>query len=566
MSYTIEPSLLERMNLRPTDRPGRYEIVIPPCANMAADTVGRHARGPRRDHPALVFEHDDLSTTSWTFAEVDDLSTRLAAALAALGVRKGSRVAIHTGLRPETGLAHLAVYKLGAIAVTLSQLYGPDTVGHVLNHSQAAVIITQDTAWNRFRDGAADAFPHLRHRIVVGVPRPGEIPFADCLEADASGFQPVETRADDPALLMYTSGSTGLPKGMLHGHRILQAYMPSIHMFFDLDLDDPGSVFWSPADWAWVGGLLDLLLAAWAFGHTVVTSEHRFEAEWAFAFMERRKVTHTFLTPTALKRMAEVAKPRMRWPDLALRVVCTGGEALPGQVLEWCESDLGVACNEFYGLTEVNHLVGCCRALFAARPGSMGLAYPGHGTTIVDEDGNELPPGAVGEIVTRIDDATRFLGYWEDPARTEELRLAGRWLRTGDLGARDADGYFWYHGRSDDLIKSAGYRIGPAEVEDCLVRHPAVAEAAVVASPDPDRGAIVKAFVRLKDGFSPDERLTRRLQEHVKTNLAAYKYPREVEYVDRFDMTSSGKINRRLLREMEARKGRAPAPARPARP
>lgn len=551
--YTIERSLLERMNLRETGRPGRYEIVIPKRANMAADTVAKFAQGPRKDHPALIFEKDDLSTETWTFAEVEERAARLAAKLSGLGVGKGSRVAIHTGLRPETGLAHLAVYKLGAIAVTLSQLYGPDTLRHVLNHSEAMAIITQDTAWDRFR-AVAHEFPCLRHRIVVGQTKGDEIPFEECLRAPAEGFRPAETSADDPALLMYTSGSTGLPKGMLHGHRILQAYVPSIHFFFNMDLDDPNSVFWSPADWAWVGGLLDLLLAAWAFGHTVVTSEARFDAEWAFGFMERRKVTHTFVTPTALKRMAEVRNPRARWPNLKLRVVCTGGEALPGRVLTWCEEDLGVVCNEFYGLTEVNHLIGNCRTLFPSLPGSMGLAYPGHGTTVVGEDGSELPPGEAGEIVTRADDATQFLGYWKDPSKTGQLKLAGRWLRTGDFGTRDANGYFWYHGRSDDLIKSAGYRIGPAEVEDCLVRHPAVAEAAAVASPDSARGFVVKAFVRLKDGVQPDDRLTKDLQEHVKTRLAVYKYPREIEYVSRFEMTSSGKINRKLLREAEKKK------------
>ena len=552
MNYIIDRSLLDRMNLREAPS-GGYEIAIPERANMAADTVTRFANGPRKDHPALIFEKNDGSTETWSFAEVEERATRLAAALADLGVGKGARVAIHTGLRPETGLAHLAIYKLGAIAVTLSQLYGPETLRHVLNHSEAMVIVTQDHAWDRFRDSVS-AFPHLKHRIVVGAAEGDEIPFAACLEKPAPGFRPADTAADDPALLMYTSGSTGLPKGMLHGHRILQAYLPSIHFFFNMDLDDPNAVFWSPADWAWVGGLLDLLLAAWAFGHTVATSEARFDAEWALGFMERRRVTHTFMTPTALKRLAEVENPRGRWPDLKLRVACTGGEALPGRVLTWCEDELKVACNEFYGLTEVNHLIGSCKALFPSRPGSMGLAYPGHGTTVVDDTGKELPPGEVGEIVTRADDATQFLGYWKDPAKTEELRLAGKWLRTRDLGTRDADGYFWYHGRSDDLIKSAGYRIGPAEVEDCLVRHPAVAEAAVVASPDPDRGAVVKAFVRLKDGARPDGRLTKELQDHVKTNLAVYKYPREIEYVDRFEMTSSGKINRKLLREEEARK------------
>lgn len=557
MVYAIGVSLLDRMNLREAGA-GSYRIAIPEQANMAADTVGRFAHGARKDHPALIFEKEDLSTETWTFAEVDAHSTRLAAALAKLGIGRGARVAIHTGLRPETGLAHLAVYKLGAIAVTLSQLYGPDTLSHILDHSEAEAIVTRDTAWDRFR---GSKFPGLRHVIVVGVAGPGEIPFAQCLETSADGFRPAQTRANDSALLMYTSGSTGLPKGILHGHRILQAYLPSISLFFNMDLDDPTSVFWTPADWAWVGGLLDLLLAAWAFGHTVVTSEHRFDAEWAFAFMERRGVTHTFMTPTALKRLAETANPRERWPNLRLRVACTGGEALPGQVLTWCERDLRVACNEFYGLTEVNHLIGSCRALFPSLPGSMGLAYPGHGTTIVDPDGVELAPGETGEIVTPADDATRFLGYWKDPARTEDLHLAGKWLRTRDIGTRDANGYFWYHGRSDDLIKSAGYRIGPAEVEDCLVRHPAVAEAAVVASPDPDRGAIVKAFVRLKEGERPSDALTRELQEHVKVRLAAYKYPREVEYVARFEMTSTGKINRKLLREAEIARKRRNSPA-----
>jgi acetyl-CoA synthetase len=550
MSYTIPPRLLARLNLKPAGAPGRYEIVLPEHTNMAADTVGRLAAGPRRNHPALIFERADHTIEQWTFGEVDELATRLAARLAALGVSKGTRVAIHTGLRPETGIVHLAVYKLGAIAVTLSQLYGPDTLAHALNHSEALVIVTQDAAWDRFR--GVD-FPHLEHRIVVGRAGAGETAYADCIASPAPAFTPVSTRGDDPALLMYTSGSTGLPKGILHGHRILQSYLPSLALAMNLDIEDDRSVFWSPADWAWVGGLLDLLLIAWAFGHTVATSEHRFGPEWAFDFMARRRVTHSFLTPTALKRLAEVQGPRRRWPDLALRVVWTGGEALPGQVLEWCERDLGIVCNEFYGLTEVNHLIGCCKSLYPALPGSMGLAYPGHATALVDDEGREVGVGEPGEVVARADDATQFLGYWKDEVKTSALRLTDRWLRTGDIAVRDAQGYFWYRGRTDDLIKSAGYRIGPAEVEDCLVRHPAVAEAAVVASPDPARGSIVKAFIRLMPGEVASEALTAALQEHVKTNLAPYKYPREIAYVDSFEMTSSGKINRKVLRERELR-------------
>lgn len=552
MSYHIDPDRLAQLNLQ-ADGPGHCKIVAPSHCNIAANTVGRWAAGPRRNHIALRFEAADGATLSWTFAQIDELATRLAASLARLGVSRGSRVAVHTGMRPETGIAHMAIYKLGAIVVTLSQLYGPDTLAHILNHSEAAVVITQDRAWEGLR---AQVFPYLKHRIVLGEVGAGEVAYVECVAHAAPDFVPVSTLADDPALLMYTSGSTGMPKGILHGHRILQAYVPSLSLAYNLDIDGDDLVFWSPADWAWVGGLLDLLLIAWAFGHTVVTTERRFDAEWAFGFMQRQDVTHSFLTPTALKRLAECRQPRQRWPGLRLRVACTGGEALPGPVLTWCQTELGIVCNEFYGLTEVNHLVGCCQALFPALPGSMGQAYPGHETTIVDDQGNPVAAGELGEIVTRADDATRFLGYWKDDSRTADLLLAGRWLRTHDLARVDSEGYFWYHGRSDDLIKSAGYRIGPTEVEDCLLQHPAVAEAAVVASPDARRGSIVKAFVRLRDGWSGSVELSTELKELVKTRLAVYKHPREIEYVDQFEMTSSGKINRKTLRAAElARKG-----------
>lgn len=556
MAYVIDPDLLEKMNLRKATDPevtGPYEIVIPERTNIAADTVGKYAK-EFPDRLALVFEEADLTTRTWTFAELDRVASNLAQSLKELGVTRGDRVAIHTGLRPETGISHLAIYKLGAVAVTLSQLYGPDTLEHILNHAEAKAIITQDKAWDRYR-GTLGKFPTLDKVIVVGQASGDETSFDDCLSADGSTLQPVDTAADEPALLMYTSGSTGMPKGMLHGHRVLQSYIPSLSMAFNLDRDDPEAVFWSPADWAWVGGLLDALLIGWAFGHTVATSEHRFDPEWSFGFMARQKVTHTFLTPTALKRLAQVEQSVSR-QDLALRVIISGGESLPAAVLNWAEDELGVACNEFYGLTEVNHLIGSCNALYPARPGSMGLAYPGHGTTIVDDTGRELADGEVGEIVTRDDDATQFLGYWKDEEKSADLRL-GRWLRTRDLALRDEDGYFWYRGRTDDLIKSAGYRIGPAEVENCLARHPSIAEAAVIGSPDADRGAIVKAFVRLVAGVEGSPALTKELQAHVKSRLAAYKYPREIEYVDDMETTTSGKLNRKRLRELEEkRKGK----------
>ena len=539
--------LIARTNLRYDPAEGRPRVVIPEMANIAHDAVSRHAAS---GHTALIYEDARGTVQRYSFADLDTLSDRLAKGLAAIGVGRGEPVAVQTGQTPETAIAHLAVYKLGAVVLTLSQLYGPDTVAHVLNHSRARVLITDRDSWARIEPRRGE-LAALEHTIVVDDPATSETRLEDCLAADAAGFRPVATRADDPALLMYTSGSTGLPKGLLHAHRILHAYLPTVTMFYNLELDRPGQRFWTPADWAWVGGLLDLVLPAWFAGQTVVASQHRFNAEWAFDFMARHRVTHSFMTPTALKRLAEIAEPRSRW-KLALRVVCTGGESLPMDTLRWTKEDLGVVCNEFYGLTEFNHLIGNCQALYPVRPGSMGRAYPGHVVRVIDEAGDEVPAGGVGEIAARADDPTLFLGYWGRPGVPESLRL-GPWLRSGDSAKRDGDGYFWYQGRRDDLIKSAGYRIGPAEVEDALVRHPKVAEAAVVGRPDPDRGAIVVAFVRLAKGVSPSDALRRELQAFVKTNLAVYKYPRLVAFVDSFPLTSTGKIRRAEMRARAAK-------------
>ncbi len=537
-----QKTLQQKAGLAWDEQSSSFRIRIPQKANIAADTVGRHAQGAKRNSTALIFENLEGQVSQWTFAEVDEQANRLAAALRRRGLGRGTRIAVHTGLRPETAIAHMAIHKLGGIVVTLSQLYGSDAVGHVLNHSDAAAIITQDSAWQRFRE---QHFPALAHCIVVGQAAAGEIPFEALVEEPAGDFEPAETQADDPALLMYTSGSTGMPKGLLHGHRILHAYSPTVSMFYNLELDEPDLVCWTPADWAWVGGLLDLLLPAWEHGQTVVTSESRFNAEWAFAFMERHGVTHSFMTPTALKRLAEIRNPKARW-DITLRTVCTGGEALPAETWKWLQGELGVCCNEFYGLTEFNHLIGCCQALYPSLPGSMGKAFPGHTVAVVDEDGREVPDGEVGQIVARDDDPARFLGYWKNPELTEAMQL-GQWLKTGDLAKRDAAGYFWYQGRADDLIKTAGYRVGPGEVENALLKHDDVAEAAVIPSPDAGRGSIIKALVRLKTGAAASDDLKLSLQDMVKQNLAAYKYPREIEFVESFPLTSSGKINRKAL-------------------
>ena len=484
---------LARLNLHRTG--DGLAIRWPADCNIFHMTVGRHLGPADRDRPALIFEAPDGSAARMSFAGVDRAATGLAATLRAAGVAKGDPVGLHLGQHPDTAVAHMAVCKLGAVAVTLSQLYGPDTLAHAMNDCRARVILTDRAAWTALDP---TAMPHLQ-QVWMRSPMPGCRDLGAAQACDPGDFRPDYGGADDPALLMYTSGSTGKPKGILHGHRILAAYTPSIHLFFNLTLADPDAVYWSPSDWAWVGGLLDMLFPALMAGRPVVTSLDRFTAEHAYPFLSRHRVTHTFLAPTAIKRLAQDPDPARH--GLSLRVICTGGEALAAETLDWCERRLGVVCNEFYGMTEVNHLIGNCAALYPRKPGSMGRAYPGHDVWLVDATGNPVPDGDPGEVVTPATAPTRYLGYLNAPEKEAEMRL-GPYLRTRDLAVRDAEGYFWHKGRSDDLIKSSGFRIGPTEIEECLLAHPAVAECAVIGVPDAGRGQVVKALVRLRAGVS----------------------------------------------------------------
>ncbi len=528
---------------------GGIEIHVPDDSNLYGMTVGAQIEAGRGHAQAMVFERDDGTLEHWNFAEVDAAATVLATRLRQLGAGPGDPVGIHTGMRPETAIAHMSICKLGAVAVTLSQLYGPDALAHALNDCGARILLTTEAGWAPHRKSAGTTLPQLETVLVSETCGTEEDLRTVMSSRPSASFEPDFGRADDPALLMYTSGSTGMPKGIRHAHRVLASYRPSINLFYNLSLCDADAVFWSPADWAWVGGLLDMLFPAWLAGRPVATSEARFSADWAFGFMARHEVTHAFLTPTAIKRLAETPDPRAQH-DLALRVICTGGEALAADTLAWAEDRLGVVCNEFYGLTEVNHLIGNCAALYPRRPGSMGIAYPGHKVFLVDAEGSEVTPGEPGEIVTPANAPTRYLGYLNAPEKEAELRLGPK-MRTRDLAVQDEDGYFWYKGRSDDLIKSSGFRIGPTEIEDCLIAHSAVAEAAAIAKPDTERGSIVKAFVRLSKGFEGSEELSHGLKAHVRERLAAYKAPREIEYVEEFEMTSSGKVNRKVLRLRE---------------
>jgi len=380
----------------------------------------------------------------------------------------------------------------------------------------------------------------------------------DALLAKASrSFRCVDTAADDPAVIIYTSGTTGAPKGALEAHRLIIGNISGFvhsHDFFP----QPGDMFWSPADWAWAGGLFDALLPAWYFGLPILGYRGRFDAEKAYYLLEKYGIRNSFLFPTALKIMMKaVPEPRQKY-DLQLRSVMSAGEAVGVTVIEWAREHLGVTVNEMFGQTEINYVVGNCQAAWPVKPGSIGRAYPGHRVAVVDDKGNELPPGELGEVAINRYwngelDPVFFLEYWKNPQATRE-KFVGDWGCTGDQAKMDADGYFWYQGRSDDVIKSAGYRIGPAEIENCLVKHRAVANAAVIGKADETRGAIVKAYIVLQPGETPTAALVEEIQSHVRARLAPYEYPREIEFIEALPMTTTGKIQRKELRKREEAK------------
>jgi acetyl-CoA synthetase len=529
---------------------------VPPAYNIALDVCDRHAADPAR--VAMIYEDEAGRVTEHTFAEFAARSCQLARALAGAGVGRGDRVGIVLGQRPETAVAHLTAYRMGAVALPLSTLFGPEALAFRLGDAGARAVVTDAENLERVLAVRKD-LPALAQVVTVDrADAEGVIDYRRVVAAEPQDFPPVPTAAEDPALLIYTSGTTGPPKGALHAHRVLIGHLPGVEFYHEY-FPRPGDRFWTPADWAWAGGLLDVLLPSWHYGVTVVAHRpRRFDPERAFDLMARHRVRNAFLVPTVLKLMRAVAEPRRRW-DLTLRSIFTGGEAVGEEVIRWSREALGITPNEGYGQTEVNLVLGNCALLMPVRPGSMGRPVPGHAVAVLDAAGHPLAAGDVGEVAVRRPDPVMFLGYWNNEGATRD-KFAGDWALTGDLARTDADGYFWFVGRKDDVISSGGYRIGPGEIEECLHGHPAVALAAAVGSPDPVRGEVVKAFVQLREGVPPSPELGRELQAWVRSRLSAHEYPREIEFVEAVPQTTTGKVRRADLRALERRR-KSPGPA-----
>ena len=517
---------------------------IPARFNIATACCDRHADGSNR--LALIYVDEAGGATRTSFDEVSDFSCRFANVLKADGLVRGDRVAVFLSQSLELPIAHMAAFRSGLVSIPLFALFGEDALEFRLSNSSAKAIITDESGWEKLTK-LRDRLPYLQDIYVTsGAVHAGAKSFWSAIEEASTEFATVDTSADDPALIIYTSGTTGNPKGALHAHRVVLGHLPNIEMCHDF-LPKPGDLMWTPADWAWIGGLINALLAAWYHGVPIVGHRARkFEPQAAMQMMADHGIRNVFLPPTALKLMRQAD---VKHADVKLRSIFTGGESLGGELLGWVRATFGIDAHEVFGQTECNLVIGSNSKLFPIRPGSMGKATPGFDVRIVNEKGEEMPRGSRGIIGVRQPNPCTMIEYWRNGEATAK-KYVGEFLLTGDLGIQDDDGYFWYVSREDDVITTAGYRVGPSEIEHTLMKHPAVAMSAVVGIPDPIRTESIKAWIVLRPGFEPGDALAREIQDFVKVQLAAHEYPRYVQFTDTLPMTATGKVLRRELRAL----------------
>jgi len=518
------------------DIPGRYNIGVAVCDVWAE-------REPER--LALLNVHETGSVERITFGDLKAQSNRLANLLVKSGVGRGERVAILLPQSRETAESHIAIYKMGGIALPLAVLFGIDALAYRLEDAGVTALITNAAGLAKLRS-APHGLPSFKLLLSVDGPDGLALGYGQALAAHQEAFTPVDTTPNDPALMIYTSGTTGQPKGALHGHRVLPGHLPGfqlVHEFFPQEDD----LLWTPADWAWAGGLLNGLLPSLALGVPVVARKfEKFDPNEAWRLIADLRIRNLFIPPTALRMLRTVPHPRETF-DIQLRTIASAGEALGSETLLWAQQELGLTINEAYGQTECNLVIGSSGAIGITKPGFIGKQVPGHHVAIIRADGSHCFTGEVGQIAIQSPDPVMFLGYWKREKATLE-KFIGNWMITGDQGIQDEEGYIRFIGRDDDVITSSSYRIGPVEIEDCLIRHPAVALAAAVGKPDPLRTEIVKAFLVLRSGFEPSKTLENDIRDFVKKRLSAHEYPREIEFVASLPMTTTGKIIRRELR------------------
>lgn len=518
------------------DIPTRYNIGVAVCDRWAE-------REP--DRLALLDVADDGTVTRVSYEDLRTQSNRLANLLLASGIGRGERIAILLPQSREVAESHIAIYKAGAVALPLAVLFGIDALTYRLEDAGVTGLITNAAGLAKLRS-APGGMPAFKLLLSIDGPDGTAQDYNEALASQPSDFTPVDTTPDDPALMIYTSGTTGQPKGALHGHRVLPGHLPGFQLVHEF-LPQEGDLLWTPADWAWAGGLLNGLLPSLSLGIPVVARKfEKFDPNEAWQLIADLKIRNIFIPPTALRMLRTVPKPRSTY-DLQLRTIASAGEALGAETLLWAQEALGLTINEAYGQTECNLVIGSSGAIGMTKPGFIGKPVPGHVVAIIREDGSPCMPGEVGQIAIQRPDPVMFLGYWNRETATLE-KFIGEWMTTGDQGVTDEEGYIRFIGRDDDVITSSSYRIGPVEIEDCLICHPAVALAAAVGKPDPLRTEIVKAFLVLRPDIEPSNALKNDIRDFVKQRLSAHEYPREIEFVASLPMTTTGKIIRRELR------------------
>ena len=536
-----------------------FQWRLPQRYNIAWDVCDRHAVG--RERLALIHHQPDGQVRRYSFHEMQRYANRLANVLLAHGCARGDRVTLLLPQHPVTAYANVACWKAGLISAPTSILFGVDALEWRLNDSGARVVITDNANLAKVVEARRRA-AHVETVFVIDAQTTADaFSLADMLERASDSFETLALAPDTPAFINYTSGTTGWPKGALQGHRSMLGHMPGVEVLFDF-FPRENDLLWSPADWSWLAGLMDVLMPAWFHGKPTLTFQaHGFDPELALTMMGRHQVRNALLTPTVLKRLREVPDPARRF-GVDLRSIVSGAEAVGKALLEEMNATFGVTINEGFGQTECNMVLGNCAALGHMKVGALGTALPGHVAAIVDDSGRILEPGELGHLAFRRPDPVMLLEYWRNPAATAE-KYIGDWLITGDLAVMDEDGFFWFRGRADDVINSSGYRIGPAEIEDAILAHAAVASVAVIGVPDARRTEIIKAFVVPRAGVSGDDALGEEIKALVRARLARHECPREIEFVSSLPLTNTGKIIRRELRERERLRATAGEPSSP---
>ena len=519
-------------------------LVAPQYYNFTQE-VEKYATDPNKI--AIKWVSAEREVKEVTYGKLVEKMNKYANALTNLGIKKGDKVLIISPKVLESYYIYLACFKAGIVVIPCSEMLRAQDLSYRINHSGAVGVIVYNHLTTEI-DAIKEVTPTLNFKLTIGHEKTeGWISLSELAASESTTFTGAKTSRDDMSMLPYTSGTTGNPKAVVHNHGWAYAHLQIASKQW-LDIKE-GDLVWATAAPGWQKWIWSPFVSTLGLGATAFVYGGRFDAETYLELLQDFKINVLCCTPTEYRFMAKL--DNLSKYDLRnLRSAVSAGEPLNVQVIETFKKEFNITVRDGYGQTENTLIVGVLPGM-EIKEGSMGKPVPGYKIEVVDEDGNPCKPGVVGDIAVHKSTATLFKEYYKDPEKTKQA-YRGNWYLTGDQAKKDEDGYFWYVGRSDDIIISSGYTIGPFEVEDALTKHPAVRECAVVASPDPERGNVVKAYIVLRDSVTTDrEALTKELQEHVKTLTAPYKYPRKIEFIEELPKTTSGKIRRVELRERE---------------